>query len=130
METLQKKIQLDLKNAMLNKQDETRDLLRVVIGEMNREGKELPDARVMAIIKKMIENAKLVNKPNEIVILEKYLPSQLDEATLKQEIVKIISEKAYTNIKEMGKVMADLKTKYAGQYDGQVASKLVKEIFA
>jgi len=128
--SLQKKINEDLKTAMLQKQEEVKSLLRVVIGEMNREGKELEDSRVISIVRKMIENAKLVNNLSEVTILEKYLPSQLDETRLKEEIVKIISEKAYTNIKEMGKVMADLKAKYPNQYDGQIASKLVKEQFA
>lgn len=129
--SLQRKIQADLKESMIQKNEAKRDLLRVVVGEMSREKyQEVQDSRVVTIIKNMIENARIVGNTNEIAILETYLPTQLDDTSLKQEIIKIIGDKAYTNIKEMGKVMADLKAKYPGQYDGQVASKIVKECFA
>lgn len=138
---LQKQIQTDLKTAMLEKNEAVKSVLRVLIGEMNREGKELEDTKVVAAVKKMVENNKIIltsaaasveakeQAVLEIKTLEKYLPTQLDEVALKSAIAGIIAEKSYSSLKDMGKIMSDLKTKYAGQYDGAIASKLVKESF-
>lgn len=128
---LQEQINADLKTAMLQKNEEVKSLLRVVIGEMNREGKELSDDRVLSIIKKMIENAKLIKTAaaeSEIKILEKYLPKQLTEQELVAAINSIVTTNSYS-LKDMGKIMGELKDKYPNQYDGRVASNIVKNLF-
>ena len=56
--TIQEKIKADVKTAMLAKETQTRDILRVVIGEFNRIGKEVSDTEATATIKKMVANAK------------------------------------------------------------------------
>jgi uncharacterized protein YqeY len=125
--TLQERINNDLKNAMINSNNEVKSILRVVIGEINRKEKTLPDDRVIPIIKKMIEDAKVVGKLNEVAILETYLPAQLNAEQLKNEIQSIVTENSYT-IKDMGKIMSALKGKFAGKYDGKVANDLIKTI--
>ena len=52
--TVQEHIVNDMKIAMREKNVEVRDLLRVVIGEFNREGKEVSDERATAVIKRMV----------------------------------------------------------------------------
>lgn len=128
---LQEQISADLKTAMLSKNEEIKSLLRVVIGEMNREGKELTDDRILSIIKKMIENAKLIKtttSEKEILILEKYLPQQLSEKELVAAINTIVTTNSY-NLKDMGKIMSELKEKYPNQYDGKMASGMIKNLF-
>ena len=126
---LQAQIQEDLKEAMLKKDENVKSILRVLIGEFSRvttnADKTVSDAEVVAQVKKMIENAKLLKNDGEIAILEKYMPQQLTESELKIAIDAIAKQHAYT-IKDMGKIMGELKEKYSGQYDGKLASSLVK----
>ncbi len=125
---LQDQIHSDLKRAMIEKNEPVKSLLRVIIGEFNREeSKNLQDEKVISIIKKMVESCKLTNNTNEVVILERYLPIQLNESQLSVVISSIITVNGYT-IKDMGKIMSILKDKYAGQYDGKLASSLVKSL--
>lgn len=123
--TLQDTINVHLKNAILTSNTEVKSLLRVLIGEMNREGKIVGDEKVISIVKKMIDNAKIVGNLNEVAILETYLPKQLSEEQLSGLISALIYNNNYT-IKDMGKIMAELKGKYSGQYDGKLASTLIK----
>lgn len=123
--TLQETINLHLKNAILTSNTEVKSLLRVLIGEMNREGKIVEDEKVISIVKKMIENAKIVGNLNEVSILETYLPKQLTEEQLSGLISALVYNNNYT-IKDMGKIMAELKSKYSGQYDGKLASTIIK----
>jgi uncharacterized protein YqeY len=128
---LQEKINADLRTAMLQKNEKVKSLLRVVIGEMNREGKELTDDRILSIIKKMIENLKQVNNETsvgEIQILDQYLPKQLSEKEIVAAINSIITTNSYT-LKDMGKIMNEMKEKFPNQYDGKLASSIVKNLF-
>jgi uncharacterized protein YqeY len=63
----------------------------------------------------------------EIALIEKFLPAQLDEAAAKAAIRVVIAEIGAANIKDMGRTMAALKERYAGQMDFSKASALVKE---
>lgn len=127
--TLEERIAQDLKQAMLQKNEAKKSLLRVLIGEFNRkgDGKGIGDAKATDVIKGMIENAKLVNNNDEIVILEEYMPKQLTKDQLDMHISQFIEEKKYSSVKDMGKLMNDLKATFPGQYDGKLASELVKE---
>jgi len=129
MITLQEEINSHLRNAILTSNTKVKSILRVLIGELNRHSKKVTDEKVLSIIKKMIENAKILGNENEIEILLTYLPKQLTEGQLSGIISALIYENNYTN-KDMGKIMSLLKTNYNGKYDGKVASILVKEIFS
>ena len=126
--TIQETINVDLKLAMLNKEVAKKDLLRVVIGEFNRVDKTVSDEKAISIIKKMAENAKDQGNTNEIPILEVYLPSQLDADELGIKINEIIDDLEATSMKDMGRVMGELKATYGGTYDGKLASTLVREL--
>ena len=126
---IQEKIKSDLKQAMLAKNSEVKDLLRVVIGEFNREGKEVDDAKATSIIKKMVENAKDQENFREVNILEEYLPKQMDDLELKRVCMNYIMKfDTVPTMKDMGKVMSYLKDNYSGQYDGKNASSIVRNL--
>jgi uncharacterized protein YqeY len=73
----------------------------------------------------------LVSKEEaEIALIEKFLPQQLNEEETKAAIREIIAAAGASSIKDMGKVMAALKTHYAGRLDVTKASGLVKQILA
>ena len=62
----------------------------------------------------------------EIVIIREFLPKQLSEADTQKAIADAIAEAGAMSVKDMGKVMAALKARYAGQMDFGKASALVK----
>ena len=134
--SLQNKIKDDLKQSMINKNTEKKDLLRVVIGEFSRTdhynkiSKELPDNVVEEVITKLVKNAKIMDNENEIKILSNYLPTILGEKQLEILISGIINKNSYNTIKDMGKVMGELKSKYGSTYDGKMASILVKKLLS
>ena len=63
----------------------------------------------------------------EIVIIESYLPRQLNEDEIAKAVHNIIEETGASCIKDMGKTMAALKTAYPGQMDFSKAGNMVKE---
>jgi len=66
------------------------------------------------------------NETDEIAIIQTFMPKQLSEDEAKAAVAAIIKEAGATSIKDMGKVMAALKAKYAGQMDMAKASAIVK----
>ena len=63
----------------------------------------------------------------EIAIIRSFMPKQMDEAEAGAAIKKVIAELGATSIKDMGKVMAALKERYAGQMDFSKASAATKD---
>ena len=64
----------------------------------------------------------------EIEILKKYLPEQLSEEELKKIVQESVLKVGAKEMRDMGKVMADLNPKIKGKADGGEASRIVKEI--
>ena len=64
---------------------------------------------------------------DEIVIIEKFLPKQMDEAAITQAVKAAIAETGAGGIKDMGKVMAALKASHAGTMDFAKAGAVVKK---
>ena len=63
----------------------------------------------------------------EIAIIRSFMPAQMDEAAMKEAVKKTITETGAASIKDMGKVMAVLKERYAGQMDFGKASAATKD---
>jgi uncharacterized protein len=66
----------------------------------------------------------------EIVVIERFMPRQLDEAEAADAIGQVIDELGSKSLKDMGRTMGALKEKYAGQMDFAKASGLVKQRLA
>ena len=66
----------------------------------------------------------------EIVVIERFLPRQLDEAETSAAIGQVIDELGAVSLKDMGRTMRALKEKYAGKMDFAKASGLVKQRLA
>lgn len=60
-------------------------------------------------------------------IIASYLPKQMDEAQMREAVSAIIAETGAASVKDMGKVMAALKARFAGKMDFSKANGLVKE---
>ncbi len=62
----------------------------------------------------------------EIEIIQSFMPKQLSDAEVKSVVAALIQETGAQSVKDMGKVMAALKAKYAGQMDMAKAGAAVK----
>jgi uncharacterized protein YqeY len=62
----------------------------------------------------------------ELAVIESFLPAQMDEADTKAAIDAVVAETGASSVKDMGRVMALLRERYAGQLDMSKASGLVK----
>lgn len=103
---------------------------------------EVGDAEVVAILQKMVKQRResiatyekagrtdLADQEKaEIVILEGYLPKQMDEAGVKAAVAALVSELGAAGPKDMGRVMGALKERYSGQMDFGRASGVLKEL--
>ncbi|MFY9641604.1 MAG: GatB/YqeY domain-containing protein [Rhodomicrobium sp.] len=73
----------------------------------------------------------LVSKEEaEIAVVEQFLPAQLNEEQTKTAVRELAASLGASSVKDMGKVMAALKSKYAGQLDMTKASAIVKQVLA
>ncbi len=66
----------------------------------------------------------------EIAVIEQFLPAQLSEEETKAAVRELAASLGASSVKDMGKVMAALKSKYAGQLDMTKASAIVKQVLA
>ena len=66
----------------------------------------------------------------EIEVLKKYLPEQISPEELKKLVEESINKTGAKELKDMGKVMADLNPKIKGKADGGEVSKIIKEILS
>lgn len=109
--------------------------------ELKKEG-QLTDQETMEVISSEIKKRKeaiglyekggrgeLVDREKkELEILQKYLPEQLSEEEVKKLVKEAIAKTGAKEIKDMGKVMAELMSKVKGKADGGLVSKIVKEL--
>lgn len=123
---VQKQVETEMKEAMRLGNKEKRDLLRVVMGEFSREGKELSDEQALKVIKKMHSNAVNLGNEWEKMVLEFWVPKVLTEDATKRLIERVIYNGGFSGMQDIGKIMGVLKTQEG--VDMKLASKLVKEM--
>ncbi|MGB3197402.1 MAG: GatB/YqeY domain-containing protein [Saprospiraceae bacterium] len=141
------KINADLKEAMKAKNEQALRGIRaikaaILLANTDGSGQEMTDERALPILQKLVKQRKesldifikqgredlAVVEREEIAIIEKYLPAQMDEATLRKMIAEIITETGAKDGKDMGKVMGAATKKAAGQADGKLISAIAKEL--
>ena len=149
---LREDLQNALKTAMLAKDAATVSAVRLIIAgqkekdvEARGKGQEkASDTDLLSMMQGMIkqrnDSIKMYldgNRPEladkekaEIAVIERFLPKQMSEAEATEAIQALIKEVGATSMKDMGKVMGALKTKYAGQMDFSSANGLVKSLLS
>ena len=149
---LRDKINEDMKAAMKSQEKLRLSTLRLVNAaiknadiEARTAGKEpIADDAILGLLQKLIkqrqESIELYDKAGrkeladqergEIEIIKGFLPQQMSEAEAKAAIAAVIKETGAASVKDMGKVMAALKERHAGQMDFGKASGLVKGLLA
>lgn len=137
-----------VKDAMRAKDERKLSTLRMINSSLKNADIEargqskppLSDEDILGLLQKMIkqrqEAVELYDKGGraelaaqereEIAVISAYLPKQMSEDEVKAAIAAVVSETGAASMKDMGKVIAALKAKYAGQMDFGKASGLVK----
>ena len=138
-----------MKEAMRAKDEKTLGAIRLILAKMkdqdiaarpkgNTEG--IGDEEICLMMQGMVkqrrESVALYEKGNrpdlaaqesaEIAVIERFLPKQMTEEETQKAIEAAVAATSATTIKDMGKVMADLKKTHAGQMDFAMAGGLVK----
>ena len=147
---LRDRVNTALKSAMKNKEAERLSTLRLINaaikdrdiaarGEGSEEG--VGNGEVLGILGKMVkqrqESARAYEEGGrldlaeqeraEIGVIEEFLPKQLDEDEVAAAVEKAIKSVGAESVRDMGKVMGELKGKYTGQMDFGRVGPLVKD---
>ncbi len=146
--SLIEEIEVDVKEATLARDAERRDALRLILASLRSAEKELQrplsedeELQVLQRERKRRNEAaeafrsggreeQAVKEEAELAILEEFMPAPLSEDDLDRIVDDAIAETGATNIRDMGRVMADVMPQIAGRADGSAVSQLVREKLA
>ncbi|WP_457748544.1 GatB/YqeY domain-containing protein [Sulfurimonas sp.] len=146
--SLRETINQDVKEAMKAKDTKKRDALRLLTSAFKQievdERKELSDDDVIKIIQTQIKRRNdaasqykeadredlMQIELDEIAYYEVYLPQQLSDEELQNEIKAIVEKTGASSMKEIGKVMGIASKELAGRADGKRVSDAVKKALA
>ena len=142
---LKDRISQDMKDAMRAKDAARLEPIRMLLAAIQRrevdERIKLDDAQVLAVVEKTIKQSReaaeqfkkggredlLLKETSDIAVWQAYLPEPLGAAELERLIAQAISETGATSVKDMGKVVAQVKSKAAGRADMAQVSAQVKQ---
>ena len=143
--SLKKQIVADMKSAIKAGDKNQLRVVRLILAGIKQievdTRKELDDSIILSLLAKMIkqrrdsvEQFKKGNRQDlasielaEIEILNNYLPEQLSANELENIVNALIQDLGATGIRDMGKVMAQIKIKVSGRADMSIVSTLIKE---
>ncbi|MES5813383.1 GatB/YqeY domain-containing protein [Pseudoxanthomonas sp. Soil82] len=146
--TLKQQLTDDMKAAMKSGDKDSLGVIRLINAAIKQkevdERVELDDAAVLAVLDKMVKQRKdsvtqyeaaaredlAAIERAEIVVIERYLPTKLDEAAILAAIDAAIAQTGASGAADMGKLMGVLKPQLAGQADMGQVSALVKRRLA
>lgn len=139
-----------LKDSMKAKEARAISTLRLILAALKDRdiaertkgnGDGLGDDAILEMLQKMVrqrhESIEMYTKgqrpelarreAEEIEVIERFLPKQMDETDMRAAIEGVIGELGAASVKDMGRVMATLKERYPGRMDFGKASGIVKE---
>ena len=149
--SLRESIESDYKTALKAKDKNKISTYRLILSGIkdldinNRSGsekKETDDEDIKKLLKKMIkqrsESIELYKKNNrkdlqdieeqEVSVISQYLPKQIGEEDIKKICKEVIKTTGANSIKDMGKVMGELKKNNADSIDFSIAGAIIKEL--
>ena len=142
------RIEDDLKQARLARDDGRRDALALILASLRSAEKELQrplsDDEELQVLqrerKKRVEAFEAYEKAGreeqadkedyELEVLEEFMPEPLSEDELEEIVDDVIAEVGATSIRDLGRVMADVMPQVSGRADGSTVSQLVREKLA
>jgi uncharacterized protein len=141
-------IEHDVKAATLARDAERRDALRLILASLRSAEKDLQrplseDEELQVLQRERKRRAEAAEafhaagrqaqaekEEAELSILEEFMPAPLSDEELEQIVDDAIAETGATNIRDMGRVMADVMPQIAGRADGSAVGQLVREKLA
>ncbi len=146
--SLKKQIEDKLNEALKAKDKNTYPTLRLIVSAIkdaeiagrSKGQKEIKDSDITGILKKMIKQRNescevykkaqrtelLDNETKEINVISTFLPKQLSEEETKKICEEVIKSVGASSMKDMGKVMGELKSKHANTLDFSKVSGIIK----
>lgn len=144
--TLLTKLNDDMKTAMKNRDKESLQVIRMLKASLQNEkinlGRDLSDEEELTIISREMKQRRdslaefeevgrqdLAEKTKgEIVVVERYLPTQLNEEDLREIVSNAIEQTGASSSKDFGKVMGVVMPQVKGKADGKQVNAIVKEL--
>ncbi|MDP8911909.1 MAG: GatB/YqeY domain-containing protein [Actinomycetota bacterium] len=138
----------ELKQAMLGRDDARRDALRLILASLRSAEKELDrplsDQEELQVLqrerKRRVEAAEAFRgagrgeqaeaEERELAVLQEFMPEPLSEDELEEIVDDVIAEVGATSMRDFGRVMADVMPQVSGRADGSAVSHLVREKLA
>jgi uncharacterized protein len=142
------KLQQELKESMLAKDQVRTSVLRMLLSALNYyeiqkggAGYEASDEDVMAVIQKEVKQRKdsieqfqnagrqelVLKEKEELEILQKYMPAQMSEDEIRTLVKDAVKQTGASTVADLGKVMGALMPKTKGKADGSLVSQIVKQ---
>jgi uncharacterized protein YqeY len=146
--TLVAELEQEVRDAMLARDAERRDALRLILASLKSAEKELlrplSEEEELQVLqrerKKRTEAAEAFRaagreeqaerEEGELAVLEEFMPEPLTEDEIDRIVDDAIAENGATSLRDMGRVMADVMPQIAGRADGSAVSQLVREKLA
>lgn len=141
---MKERLQTEMKEALKAKDKERLQTIRMLLSaiqyeEMNSGDTELSPETITSILKSELKKRKealefaerddrvetIASTQAEIKVIESFLPTQLSAEELEGIVTKFIADTPGAN---MGQIMKALKENHNGQYDGKLASQIVKKL--
>jgi len=151
--TLRNRFQTELKQSLINKDKVKTATVRLIMAALkdrdiqdrttgNDDG--IDDTAILQMLQSMIkqrrESIEIYTKGDrkdladqeaqEIKVIENFLPQQMTKDEIKAAAQESIQDIAAESLRDMGKVMTQLREKYVGQMDFSIASQIVKDLLA
>jgi hypothetical protein len=142
--SIKDRIQQDMKDAMRARDKSRLATIRLILAAIKQrevdERIELDETQVITVLDKMIKQRResishfeqagrddlIARDQEEIGVITPYLPAALSEDEIRQLIDTALQDTGASSVKDMGKVMAQLKPKLAGRADMGAVSALIK----
>ena len=132
------RIEDELRDAMRARDDARRDALRLILSSLRSAEKELQVLQRER--KRRLEAAEAfrsggreeqaATEERELAVLQEFMPEPLSEEDIEEIVDDVIAEVGATNIRHLGRVMADVMPQVAGRADGSVVTQIVREKLA
>jgi uncharacterized protein YqeY len=150
---LRERLNESLKEAMKAKDSRRVSTLRLILAALKDrdiaargkgETDEIGDEQILQMLATMVRQRRdsiaqyeqggrvdlAEQEQEEIAIIEDFMPRQLSEDEVRQAAEALVAELSATGVKDMGRVMGEIKKRYTGQLDMGKASAVVKELLS
>jgi uncharacterized protein len=146
--TLIDRLETEVRDAMLARENDRRDALRLILASLRSAEKDLQrplsedeELQVLQRERKKRHEAadafrgggreeQAANEEAELAVLAEFMPEPISEDEVERIVDDAIAENKATSMRDMGRVMADVMPQIAGRADGSAVSQLVREKLA